>query len=213
MQANSFDLNDFYESSLNRLDKCNGGNYDEGEKIYTKEIIYLREKKYKYSKILSKLKDIERDVGGIIHDITNQLETLKKENDNNREYELAVVPNIEKRLIKKDASLLASNYENLTEWEHRENILNINDKYFENKYDEIVSGDGYDIIKGDSEFDETYKDLMKNNVLLGAVALLCLLTGGFAIPLVLLLLPKARYSIKKLWKLRKLSKKKLLVVK
>ncbi|CAD2091076.1 fam-b protein [Plasmodium vinckei lentum] len=209
MQANSFDLNNFYESSFNFLDKHNDGNYDEGDKIYTKQTIDLRETNYKYSEILSKLKDIERDVGGLIHEITSQLEKSKKENGNNREYELAVEPNIDKRLIKKDTPLLASSYENLKEWEHSEHTLNINDKYFESRYNEIISGNDYDIIKCSSEFEETYKDIMKNNALLATVALLCLLTGGFALPLILLLIPKARHSIKKLWKLRKLSKKKL----
>ncbi|CAD2103387.1 fam-b protein [Plasmodium vinckei] len=208
MQANSFNLNNFYESNLNFLDKHNDGNYD-GDKIYTKQIIDLRETNYKYSDILSKLKDIEHDVEGLIHEITSQLEKLKKENGNNREYELTVEPNIDKRPIKKDTPLLASSYENLKEWEHSENTLNINGKHFESKYNEIISGNDYDIIKCNSEFEETYKDIMKNNALLTTVALLCLLTGGFALPLILLLIPKARYIIKKLWKLRKLSKKKL----
>ncbi|CAD2091077.1 fam-b protein [Plasmodium vinckei brucechwatti] len=212
MQANSFNLNNFYGSSLNLLDKHNDGNYDEGDKIYTKQIIDRRETNYKYSDILSKLKDIEHDLGELIHEVTSQLEKSKKENDNNREYELDVEPNIDKRLIKNDTPLIASSYENLTEWENSENTLNINDRYFESIYNEIISGNGYNIIKRNSEFEKTYKDIMKNNALLVIVALLCLLTGGFALPFILLIIPKARYSIKKLWKLRKLSKKKLSVL-
>ncbi|KEG01976.1 fam-b protein [Plasmodium vinckei vinckei] len=208
MQANSFDVNNFYESSSNFLYKHNGGNHYEGDKIYTKQIIGLRETNYNYTDILSNLEDVDCDVEELIHEITNQLEKLKKDNGNNGEYELAVKPNIDKRLIKKNTHPHASSYENFKEWEHNENTLNINDEYFKSKYDEVVSGIYYDMIKDKSEFNKMYKDVMKNNLLVTAVALLCLLTGGFALPFILLLIPKARYTIKRLWKLRKLCKKK-----
>ncbi|CDU18229.1 hypothetical protein YYC_04758 [Plasmodium yoelii 17X] len=213
MQETNFSINDFYDSTLSILDKHDGGNCGEEEKIYTNKTIKLSPKDSKYIDILSELKDIENEVKECINEIASKLEISKKGNDDNGEYELSVESNVDKRIIKKDIHLLVSRIEDLKELKHSENILNVDNNYFGNKYNEVISGSSYAVVKCDSSFNETYKDFMKNHVLLFAVTLMCLFSGGLAIPLVILLLPKAKYTIKKLWKLRKLFKKKSRMIK
>ncbi|VUC55979.1 fam-b protein [Plasmodium berghei ANKA] len=206
MQDASLDINDFYDSSLSILDKYNDGNYDGEENIYTKQIINFHQTNFEYSDTSSKLKDIE-DVREFINEITSELEISKKENDNNREYEIAVEQNIDKRLVKKDIDLLISSCENLKELKHSEHILDIDVNNFEKKYNEVISGNNYNIVKCNSKFDETFKRFLKSHALILPVVLLCLISGGFAIPFVILSVHKTGYTINKLFKLIKILKK------
>ncbi|EAA15180.1 hypothetical protein [Plasmodium yoelii yoelii] len=131
---NHFDLNEFYQSTLNLANQFNEYNDDDKEIVYIRNAINSHIKKCKESNTLLNLKNVDIKAKKIINKFRKELEKLTKELDNKINDELGIQSIHDKIIIKKDENSSVSKHEDF--------------KQFENdKYNEITSSSNYKKLK------------------------------------------------------------------
>ncbi|VEV55098.1 fam-b protein [Plasmodium vinckei vinckei] len=192
-----FDLNDFYQSSSSLESQFNGCNGDYEEIKNLQDIIDSHIKKREESNTTHILNNANEETKKIIQELRKELEEAKKQLDSINSNELEIQPIHNKRKVKKEENISASEHENILERE--------NDN-FENKYDEIASNDIYKEIQINKNPKKKLKKNVKNRET-GLVSFSNIIKSK-SWHLVLLLTPKVFSSIKNFWKNLKIFTKK-----
>ncbi|CDS44033.1 fam-b protein [Plasmodium yoelii] len=119
---NQFDLNDFYESTLNLVNQLNDYDDDE-EMMFLRNTIDSHIKEHKENNTLPDLNNVDKKTKKIIRKLQKELEEVKKELDNKRNNEIAIQPKKNKKIKKKEENNSVSNDEDSTELENEGNSL------------------------------------------------------------------------------------------
>ncbi|KEG00242.1 hypothetical protein YYE_04910 [Plasmodium vinckei vinckei] len=188
-----FDLNNFYESTLNLVNQFNDCNDD-------KEITNLRNliEKHKESNTLPDLNNLDEGAKNLIYELQKELEETKKEIDNIMNNELAIQPIQDKRITEKDENIPVSEDENFKQLENSENILDIGNYNFEDEYNEIMSSDVYKEMKSDKQLrNELKKNLINFGIIVIGIVMVIVSKAWY---LILLYIPQMISIIKSYWK-------------
>ncbi|CAD2085570.1 fam-b protein [Plasmodium vinckei brucechwatti] len=141
---NQFDLYDFYQSTSSLANHFNDYN-DNDEKIKNlRSIIDSRIKKHKRSNISPNLNNVDEKTKKLIYELQKEFEEVKKELDNIRNGKIPTQPIQNKRII--------INGENISVSEHEGTTLESEYYNFEDEYNEITLGNGYNKIKMDTNY-------------------------------------------------------------
>ncbi|CAD2093992.1 fam-b protein [Plasmodium vinckei brucechwatti] len=138
-----FDLNDFYELTLDISNQFNDYNDSDEEITNRRNIINSHVKKHKGNNTLPNLNNVDNKTKKLIHELRKELEEVKKELDNKRNGELEIQLIQDKRIIKKGEHILEAKYDN-----------------FKYEYDEIISSNNYEELKIDKKLKKEEKKLI-----------------------------------------------------
>ncbi|SCL83981.1 fam-b protein [Plasmodium berghei] len=118
---NEFDLNGFYQSTLNLANQL--GDCVEGKKEieHLRNIIDSHIKEHKGSNTSLDLKNVDSKTKKIINELRKKLEELKKQISDKTNGELAIQPIDDKIIIKKDENSSVSEHEDFKQLEKNEN--------------------------------------------------------------------------------------------
>ncbi|CAD2112690.1 fam-b protein [Plasmodium vinckei petteri] len=176
---NLFDLNNFYESTFSLASQFNDCNDDDEEITNLRNAINSHIKNHKESNTLPNLNNVDGKTKKLVHELHKELEEVKKELDNIRNGKIPIQPIQEKRIIKMDDNISASNYE------------------------EYVSKMRYDELENEANLQKEEKKLFKQFLLLSIGFVV--ITGTGMLKLLLLLAPLGFFmckGCKKIYKYR-----------
>ncbi|CAD2107678.1 fam-b protein [Plasmodium vinckei petteri] len=138
-----FDLNDFYELTVNISNQFNDYNDSDEEITNRRNIINSHVKKHNENNTLPNLNNVDNKTKKLIHELRKELEEVKKELDNKRNGELEIQLIQDKRIIKNDEHILEAKYDN-----------------FKYEYNEIISNNNYEELKTDQKLKKEEKKLV-----------------------------------------------------
>ncbi|CAD2096412.1 fam-b protein [Plasmodium vinckei lentum] len=180
-----FDLNNFYESTLSLANQFSDYNDDDKEIIHLRNIINSHVKMHKESNTTPNLNNVDEKTKKLIYELRKEIEEAKKELDNKRNGELSIQPIQDKIVIKKN-----------------ENIFEIDEDKFDDKYNKIKSSNYYEKSKKISKYKTSKKNLIIKVMLLIATFFVIIASG--IMKLLLLLTPCVLFIF---YKWRKINKR------
>ncbi|EUD73613.1 hypothetical protein YYG_00701 [Plasmodium vinckei petteri] len=179
-----FDLNDFYELTVNISNQFNDYNDSDEEITNRRNIINSHVKKHNENNTLPNLNNVDNKTKKLIHELRKELEEVKKELDNKRNGELEIQLIQDKRIIKNDEHILEAKYDN-----------------FKYEYNEIISNNNYEELKTDQKLKKEEKKLVVGGLTLIASFFTIVASGAMYL---LILLAPCLFLIFKSW--RKINK-------
>ncbi|SCL90296.1 Protein of unknown function (DUF2031), putative [Plasmodium chabaudi adami] len=200
-----FDLNDFYESTLNLTNQFSDYIGDDKEMTNLRNIIDSQIKKHKENNTLPNLNNLDRKTKKLIYKLQKELEEAKKELDNKRNGELAIQPIQDKRIIEKNENNSVSEHKEFKQMENNENIMETERDNFEDEYNEIISSNCYKKLKINKNYKKSSNKLCKKWAMLIVGCLVIAASGVYN--LAVLLIPHLFSVIKKSWEISKLKSK------
>ncbi|CDU17387.1 fam-b protein [Plasmodium yoelii] len=201
---NQFDLNDFYQSTLSLANQFNDYDNDDEEMISIRNIIDSHIKKHKENNTLPDLNNVDKRTKKLIHGLHKEIEEFKKELDNKGDNELAIQPIHDKIIIKKDENSSVSEHEDFKQLKNSENILEINDDKFDDKYYEIKTSNNYKKFKINENIKKDKEKPLKKLLMVSFTILLAMIVSG-TIKLLLILAPLGALIFRSWRKVRKYS--------
>ncbi|CAD2109180.1 fam-b protein [Plasmodium vinckei petteri] len=122
-----FDLNYFYESTLSLANEFS--DYIDNDKKITnlRNIIDSSIKKHKGSNISPNLNNVDEKTKKLIYELQKELEEVKKELDNIRNYKIIIQPIQNKRMIIKGENISSSEHEDFSQLKNGGNLLDRKD--------------------------------------------------------------------------------------
>ncbi|VTZ66942.1 fam-b protein [Plasmodium chabaudi chabaudi] len=144
---NQFDLNNFYESTLDFLNEFNDYNDDDEEMACLLNMIGSHVNKNKENHTIFNLNNVDEETKNLIYELQKELEEVKKELDNIRNSELEIQSIQDKKITKKDEYNFVSEHEGIKQLGNEGAFLEIDDDNFEDKYYEIISSNIYKKLK------------------------------------------------------------------
>ncbi|EAA21917.1 hypothetical protein [Plasmodium yoelii yoelii] len=194
---NQFDLNDFYQSTLNLVDQFNDCNDDE-EITKLRNIIDSQIKKHKESNTLPDLNNVDKKTKKLVNELRTELEEIKKELDNKMNGELAMQPINDKRIIKKDENSSVSEHEDFKQLESFEKKLRTQKKKFKLEYYRIKLSKKYMELKINNKLKKKEEKLLKGLIVFSIITVLSMIALG-TMKLLLILAP-AVFLLFKSWR-------------
>ncbi|ETB63238.1 hypothetical protein YYC_00077 [Plasmodium yoelii 17X] len=198
---NQFDLNDFYQSTLNLVDQFNDCNDDE-EITNLRNIIDSHIKKHKESNTLPDLNNVDKKTKKLVNELRTELEEIKKELDNKMNGELAMQPINDKRIIKKDENSSVSEHEDFKQLESFEKKLRTKNDKFKVEYCEIKFSKKYMGLKINKKLTKKEEKLFKSLMVFSVIILLLMIASG-TMKLLLLFAPAVLLIFRSCRRIRK----------
>ncbi|CDU15838.1 fam-b protein [Plasmodium yoelii] len=198
---NQFDLNDFYQSTLNLVDQFNDCNDDE-EITKLRNIIDSQIKKHKESNTLPDLNNVDKKTKKLVNELRTELEEIKKELDNKMNGELAMQPINDKRIIKKDENSSVSEHEDFKQLESFEKKLRTKNDKFKVEYCEIKFSKKYMGLKINKKLTKKEEKLFKSLMVFSVIILLLMIASG-TMKLLLLFAPAVLLIFRSCRRIRK----------
>ncbi|KEG02410.1 fam-b protein [Plasmodium vinckei vinckei] len=178
-----FDFNDFYKSSLGSGYQFDGYNDDE-EITNLRNIIDSHITKHKESNKTPNLNNMDDETKKLIYELRKDIEEIKKEINNKRNGKPEAQSIENKKLAKKCKNNPVSKDANFEELENEQN-------------DEIVSRSD-NKLETDPETRKSIKKLVKRGLVLAALSLGFIISGGLTIPFIVIVTLLSFDTIKKL---------------
>ncbi|CAD2099504.1 fam-b protein [Plasmodium vinckei petteri] len=146
-----FDLNYFYESTLSLANEFS--DYIDNDKKITnlRNIIDSSIKKHKGSNTSPNLNNVDKKTKELIYELQKELEEVKKELDNIRNYKIIIQPIQNKRMIIKGENTSVSEHDDFGQLKNRGNLL-------DRKHNEVVSSSKNEL-KNNNDDEANYKYL------------------------------------------------------
>ncbi|CAD2103376.1 fam-b protein [Plasmodium vinckei] len=142
-----FDLNNFYESTLSLANEFNDY-IDNDKKIKNlRNIIDSSIKKHKGSNISPNLNNVDEKTKKLIYELQKELEEVKKELDNIRNYKIIIQPIQNKRMIIKGKHIFVSEHEGFSQLNNGGNLL-------DRKHNDVVSSSKNELKKNNNNKDD-----------------------------------------------------------
>ncbi|CAD2112586.1 fam-b protein [Plasmodium vinckei petteri] len=146
-----FDLNYFYESTLSLANEFS--DYIDNDKKITnlRNIIDSSIKKHKGSNISPNLNNVDEKTKKLIYELQKELEEVKKELDNIRNYKIIIQPIQNKRMIIKGENISSSEHEDFSQLKNGGNLL-------DKKDNEVVSSSKNKLKKNNNNNKDDFDD-------------------------------------------------------
>ncbi|CDU19171.1 hypothetical protein YYC_02086 [Plasmodium yoelii 17X] len=200
---NRFNLNDFYQSTLNLVDQFNDCNGDE-EITKLRNIIDSQIKKHKESNTLPDLNNVDKKTKKLINELLTELEEVKKEIDNKRNDEMAIQPIQDKRITKKDENISVSEHEGFNQLENEGNFLETANNKFKDEYHKIKGNKQYRTFKINEDIKRDEVGTFRRAMMLAVTLFLVVIASG-TMQLLLLVAPFGLIIYKKWKRIKKYS--------
>ncbi|CAD2095009.1 Plasmodium exported protein, unknown function [Plasmodium vinckei] len=142
-----FDLNNFYESTVSLANEFS--DYIDNDKKITnlRNIIDSSIKKHKGSNTSPNLNNVDKKTKELIYELQKELEEVKKELDNIRNYKIIIQPIQNKRMIIKGENTSVSEHEDFGQLKNRGNLL-------DRKHNEVVSSSKNELKNNNNDKDD-----------------------------------------------------------
>ncbi|EUD73109.1 hypothetical protein YYG_02109 [Plasmodium vinckei petteri] len=186
-----FNLNNFYQSTWSLVNQLNDCNDDDEEITNLRNAIDSHIKNHKENNTLPNLNNLDGKTKKLIHKIQKELNEAKKELDNKSNCELEIQLMHDKRIIKKYENISVLEQKNFKQLENYENIFEIDEDKFDDKYNKIKSSNCYNKLKKNPEYKKSKKNLIIKVMLLITTFFVIIASG--AMKFLLLLIPCAPF--------------------